>query len=183
METVAAARQAEIDKYVECYLLDSYRMGTRRFRDVSNVIGKLFLGNLLDVGAGRGELQKIADQHGIKYTGVEPVPYLASERVATGIATDLPFDNASFDMVACLDVLEHLVEDDIRPALDEMWRVSREYVLLTASDKSHRVHGVELHISSRPIPEWEALLAATFGGSDIKFLGKIGVSPGWLVRL
>jgi len=44
----------------------------------------------------------------------------------------LPFADASFDVVLCLDVLEHVAVDDRRALLDELARVTRRFVLLAA---------------------------------------------------
>lgn len=44
----------------------------------------------------------------------------------------LPFTDASFDVVLCLDVLEHVAVDARRALLDELARVTRRFVLLAA---------------------------------------------------
>jgi SAM-dependent methyltransferase len=44
----------------------------------------------------------------------------------------LPFADASFDLVLCLDALEHVVVDRRRAFLDELARVTRRFVLLAA---------------------------------------------------
>ncbi len=179
-------REAEIARYVECYKVTSYRMGRKRYDAARKVIREFpFLSNLLDVGAGRGELAEIADEFGIDYQGIEPVPYLASDRVKTGIATDLSFADKAFDSVVCLDVLEHLIESDIESALREFSRVARSRIFLTASERASRcsIDGRDLHISKRPLAEWQRLFEDVFAGAQIKPLGMVGVSPGWLITL
>lgn len=179
-------RETEIARYAECYRSDAYGMGAKRKQRAEEVLATLPPGDLLDVGAGRGELEGMAVRLGFGYTGLEPVPYLASNRVVTGVATELPFANDSFDVVCCLDVLEHLVEEDIRPALREMRRVARDFVFLTASEKSSNFgspDGSDLHISKRPLLEWQQMFEEEFPLAYIELLGKVGVSPGWLIRL
>ncbi|MBI3769306.1 MAG: methyltransferase domain-containing protein [Deltaproteobacteria bacterium] len=44
----------------------------------------------------------------------------------------LPFADESFDVVLCLDVLEHVAVDERRALLDELARVTRRFVLLAA---------------------------------------------------
>jgi hypothetical protein len=44
----------------------------------------------------------------------------------------LPFADSSFDVVLCLDVLEHLAVAERRALLDELARVTRRFVLLAA---------------------------------------------------
>lgn len=182
-------RETEIARYVECYRKDGYGMGAKRKKRATEVIGSLAgLGarSLLDVGAGRGELSAIAQYNDMLYRGVDPVPYLATDEIITGEATRLPFAPFSFDVVACLDVLEHLVEEDIRLALLEMRRVAIRFVFLTASEQPSfygSPDGKDLHISKRPLAEWQALFEDVFAFSKITPLGMVGVSPGWLIEV
>lgn len=179
-------RAQEIDRYAVAYKNPSYAMGPKRRRRAEEILSTLPRGDLLDVGAGRGELGDIANLLGFHYVGLEPVPYLTTAAVITGVATDIPFASESFEVVACLDVLEHLVEEDIRPALGEMRRVARNYVFLTASEKPSKFgspDGRDLHISKRPLIEWERLFTEAFPLAHIERLGMIGASPGWLIEL
>lgn len=180
-------RQTEIARYVACYQDSKYAMGAGRKLKATAVLKALPVrGFLLDVGAGRGELRTIARQLGFDYAGVDPVPYLAVDGVHQGVATDLPFSTESFDVVCCLDVLEHLVEADIVPALKEMRRVAKSHIFLTASEKPSYYgspDGKDLHISKRPLAEWEKLFDEQFPFAGIQRLGPVGVSPGWLIEL
>lgn len=179
-------RLHEITRYERCYRDSSYGMGAKRKRRAEEVLADLPRGDLLDVGAGRGELGVAARQLGFAYIGIEPVPYLEGDGVMIGIATNLPFANESFEVVCCLDVLEHLIEEDIRPALNEIRRVARNVVFLTASEKPSffgSPDGRDLHISKRPLKEWERMFAEEFPLANIKSLGMVGVSPGWLIWL
>lgn len=84
---------------------------------------------VLDAGCGSGrELQDLA-AYGTVY-GVELDPdaaaYAASRglgEVRVGRVEELPWDAAMFDLITCLDVLEHLPED--HRALVELRRVSK----------------------------------------------------------
>jgi ubiquinone/menaquinone biosynthesis C-methylase UbiE len=181
-------RETEIARYEECYRKPTYAMGEKRKVRAKEVLrGLPSHGSLLDVGAGRGELVAMAYKLGFSSAeGIEPVAYLASEHVHTGVATALPFEDESFDVVCCLDVLEHLVEEDIRPALREMYRVARDYLFLTASEKPSffgSPDGADLHISKRPAKEWERMFKEEFGSAIIEPLGIVGVAPGWLITL
>lgn len=178
-------RQAEIARYAECYKSVGYRMGDKRRRRAEQILASLPRGDLLDVGAGRGELGAVATKLGFSYVGLEPVPYLATEDIVTGIATEIPFSDSLFDVVCCLDVLEHLVEEDIVPALQEMDRVSRGVLFLTASEQPSLYgspDGRDLHISKRPLAEWERMFEEEFPFYRIERLGMVGVSPGWLIH-
>lgn len=179
-------REQEITRYERAYQRNDYRMGFRRRRDSAAVLKGLDKGSLLDVGAGRGEGVRIALAAGhIPVHGVEPVDYLCDgATIVKGVATELPFATESFDTVMCLDVLEHLVEDDIVPALKEFKRVASRFVFLTASERPHNVEGLgDMHISKRPVADWQAMFEQVFEGCEIKPLGKVGVSPGWLIKV
>lgn len=50
-----------------------------------------------------------------------------------GALPELPIESNAFDLVTCIEVLEHLV--DVREALRELARVSRRFVLITVPDR------------------------------------------------
>lgn len=89
---------------------------------------------LLDAGCGPGGNSLFLKDFGA-ITGLDPsgeaLRYARGEAYTTlvqGSVTELPFQNASFDIVAALDVIEH-IEDDTR-ALQEMFRVLKPSGLL-----------------------------------------------------
>jgi len=97
---------------------------------------------ILDVGCGTGTMLGHLASYG-KAEGVdideEAVGY-CHERglldVRLGEATDLPFDDGTFDLVTALDVVEHL-DDDVA-ALREMRRVLRPGGQLLMTVPAHR---------------------------------------------
>ena len=184
-EFLSTRRLQEIARYELCYKRPNYRMGRKRVRKCMEVLSELEPGLWLDVGAGRGEFENLCDQFKHSYQGIEPVPYLASKNVVTGIATRLPFGDGIFDYVACLDVLEHLIPEDVGPSLEEMKRVGNGVYLLMASDSpamGNSPDGKDLHISKRPKHKWEALFREILGDGEYTYLGRCGPSPGWLIR-
>jgi len=52
----------------------------------------------------------------------------------TGDITSLPFADRSFDTTCCISTLEHLSPADAAKALNELLRVTRRQLLLTADD-------------------------------------------------
>ena len=148
---------------------------------MTRIIHALPKGSLLDVGTGGGEALDIARSAGHTPHGCDANPKVASESVTTCAAHSLPFDDGSFDHVTCFDVLEHLIEDDIRPALREMFRVARETVTVSASERpSPDGKGGDFHISRRPKAQWFALIRECWG-EGTRIIGEAGASPAFQV--
>jgi 2-polyprenyl-6-hydroxyphenyl methylase / 3-demethylubiquinone-9 3-methyltransferase len=88
---------------------------------------------LLDVGCGGGFLTEEFAKHGYQVTGLDPSPHLVETgrahaqlagldiRYLAGYGEKLPFPAASFDLVTCCDVLEHV--DELGPVVAEIARV------------------------------------------------------------
>ena len=91
---------------------------------------------VLDVGCGNGYFtwhwQKIAD-----VTGLDMSPGMLKlnpcNKLVRGSALELPFNDNSFDLVFCANLLHHL--DEPGKALQEMGRVSRHYVALVEPNR------------------------------------------------
>lgn len=76
-------------------------------------------GSLLDVGSALGDLMVVAKRRGWEVRGVELNPFAVAqaERVLPcasflGSLQDMPASQGSFDLITCLDVLEHLRRPD-----------------------------------------------------------------------
>lgn len=87
--------------------------------------------NILDLGAGEGQIARLLASNGATVVGVDPTwsqMLVASERAggadyAVAAAAELPHPTASFDaVIACL-VFEHI--DPLEPAIAEVTRVVR----------------------------------------------------------
>jgi 2-polyprenyl-3-methyl-5-hydroxy-6-metoxy-1,4-benzoquinol methylase len=92
----------------------------------------------LDAGCGEGEtIARLEDALGSRIVAVdlnrESVDFTANRlpHVDTRLENvyDLPFDAGEFDLVLCLEVLEHL--EDPEDALTELGRVSRKHVVIS----------------------------------------------------
>lgn len=183
-------RKEEIEEYRRQYQQDNYGMGPARRADVQNVLHSLSQnmivgvgnpGSLLDVSTGRGETLEFAMLYGFRpVVGTEVVEGLCDgTRVIYAEAHKLPFNNGAFDHVTCFDVLEHLIPEDVEPALQELYRVASRTVTASASFRSSIFMGRELHISRRPQAEWDELIKRHWPGA--KLIGKAGGSPCWQV--
>lgn len=173
------SRDEEIAEYRRQYKSDRYGMGAKRRESVQAILSELpSRGSFLDVSTGRGETLKYADAAGFDpVVGTEVVPKLLTRRVTFAQAHDLPFEDGAFDHVTCFDVLEHLVPEDVEPAIRELRRVARLSVTASASERPSVFGGRDLHISKRPAAEWESLMARRWGHATR--IQDAGGSPCW----
>ena len=102
--------------------------------------------SVLDAGCGKGFVTRyLADQDPtLRLTGVdvrqEAIAFAQDNfpgvaRFQTGSLYKLPFSDNSFDAVVCSEVLEYV--HDVDRALQELKRVSRRYVLITAPNEPY----------------------------------------------
>jgi ubiquinone/menaquinone biosynthesis C-methylase UbiE len=119
---------------------------------------------VLEVGCGEGKLATHLIRHAptpARYlatdVSLEAIPAELDPPIETAIASvyELPFASASFDVVVCCEVLEHLEQPG--RGLAEVARVARERVL----------------ISTPWEPAWRAMNVARG-----KYLGDLGNTPG-----
>jgi SAM-dependent methyltransferase len=78
---------------------------------------------VLDIGCGRGYIGEIVRARGGRYTGLDLVPSRGGFALSIGDAAALPYRDAAFDAVFCIDAFEH-IPDPVRAA-HEMRRVLR----------------------------------------------------------
>lgn len=91
----------------------------------------------LDVGCAKGYLVKSLCDLGIDASGIDPseyavsqVPPEISDKIQPGMAQSIPFDNDTFDVVTCFDVMEHIPVQQVPKVLKELLRVSKQWVVL-----------------------------------------------------
>ena len=87
----------------------------------------ILVGNVLDVGADQCYLKEYLNDNA-EYVGIG----LHSDKLDLKIDLEkqpLPYEDNSFDVVLCTDVLEHL--DNIYEVFDELCRVSKKYVIIS----------------------------------------------------
>ncbi len=91
---------------------------------VTRRLGISWMGRrVLDVGCGRGFLGDIVRANGGEYVGADLVASRAGVRMAVADAQRLPFADASFDLVCCIDAFEHIPAP--HAAVQEFRRVLR----------------------------------------------------------
>lgn len=64
--------------------------------------------HILDIGCGRGFVGDVVRAEGGRYTGIDLVKTRADALAAMGNAEHLPFADASFEGVFCIDAFEHI---------------------------------------------------------------------------
>jgi ubiquinone/menaquinone biosynthesis C-methylase UbiE len=175
MSTFEERLENEKNKYIQAYASKGYRMGASRKHHAVSVLKTWEPGSYLDVGCGRGEMLDEAKNLGfINVTGTEIVPALIESRsdVIQADGANLPFENAAFDYVTMLDVVEHIPDEDIYDVFKELDRVSKKKILLCIANFKHCVRGMELHINIKPYKEWDSILKSEFPNRNVVWLPK-----------
>lgn len=107
------------------------RLIDRFYENVAEMVGPLSPESVLDAGCGEGEtLDRLAGILPSSPVGIDLNPEsvefagrrLPEAKISTGDILDLPFADGEFDLVLCLEVLEHL--PDPAAGLAELARVS-----------------------------------------------------------
>lgn len=140
--------------------------------------------SVLDVGCGHNEFVKAWRQHkgemehrsdGVMTQSTTPLLHhsIGCDFACPGAdyitpATALPFTAHQFDLVTAFDVLEHLPEHEVLPALREMARVSRWYCFSIATAPSRILwQGQNLHPTVRPLDWWHDRIREAGGESEM----------------
>jgi len=110
-----------------------------RLKEIINIIPS-DVNSLLDVGCGNGfivnflkKIDKYKKLVGLDISSVA-LKSVKTEKVQ-GSVENIPFKDKSFDLVMCLEVLEHLSEKNFQKGISELQRVSKKYILITVPNK------------------------------------------------
>jgi SAM-dependent methyltransferase len=93
------------------------------------VAGRLDGEQVLDVGCGSGEGLKILTAHARSAMGIDLDDRLRRPDVHVEIKSIADMPDKSFDVVVCMDVIEHVVDD--KAFVAELFRVARKAVFVT----------------------------------------------------
>lgn len=118
----------------------------------------------LDVGCGTGEGMRWAIDQGLDVYGIDFADareawknWGVEDRCQIAPANNIPYPDESFDLVVCLDVLEHIPEEDVLDVLKEMRRVGSlcyVYAVALTLEKSPVGKRVLTHITVRDADWW-----------------------------
>lgn len=124
--------QVEPDQYfTKAY--DSKERFTSYWHQI-NEITTLNPETVLEIGIGNGFVSKYLRERKLEVVTLDIDKRLNPDIV--GSVLNMPFSDKSFNVVACYEVLEHLLYDDFHKALSELFRVSNSYTILSLPDAS-----------------------------------------------
>ena len=183
MEAVRRAEYAEMGDYHR-HLDKSWRyypIYVAKMERVRRILARLPEGaKIIDLGCGEGLLVEELSSQGFDASGVD-LNY-ESEVVVKDDITRTQLPSESFDVVLCLDVLEHLSFADQEKAIAEIGRLLRPggRLIATIPNLAHfssrftflllgkllRTSGIDRHPGDRPIGEYLELLRPGFEIED-----------------
>jgi SAM-dependent methyltransferase len=88
--------------------------------------------SILEVGVGTGVLSAVLKGLGFPYKSFDLDPTLGSD--FTGSILEMPFDNVSYDIIACFEVIEHLPYENFKNSLSELFRIANKAVIISLPD-------------------------------------------------
>ena len=136
---------------------------------------------VLDLGCGLGGYTKALAERGLEVRGIDVSPEYVERARSLGVEADvydgrrLPYDDASFETVAMLEVLEHL--EDPAALLHEARRVSRRGVLVSVPNSTQDFGKVPVEFSHMldvdhrqwfTVDSLDTLLRGVFGSAVVE---------------
>ncbi len=117
-----------MDKYYQFHNYEYKDRWASYWHQIDEVL-KLKPESVLEIGAGAGTVCNYLKNQGIDIKTLD----LDRERNpdVVGSVDNMPFDNNSFDLVLCAEVLEHLEFEKFEKCLEELKRVSKRNVVLS----------------------------------------------------
>ncbi len=91
---------------------------------------------ILEVGCGKGDNLTALKELGYIASGVEPLHYALvralekGHRVFPGSCFNIPFRDEEVDLTFTAGVLMHVIPEDMRRAVQELWRVTKKFLLI-----------------------------------------------------
>lgn len=157
-----------------------------RIADLLNLLPER-LGSVLDIGSRYGYITKRLADRAQSVTALDlELPQVDDRRIhcVKGDATALPFNNDSFDLVLCAEVLEHLPNKALEAACAEIARVSRRHVLIGVPYKQDlRLWRTTCRSCNGINPPWahlssfdEARLRTLFPGHEVERQSFVGTA-------
>ncbi len=189
----------DIQRYYEAEERQGFRShvnDTSRFKACLKLLGGDWR-SILDAGCGEGYWLDYVRRHREvdQCVGVELAENRAEKtrsefpdlQIVTGDISRLPFDDKTFDLVTCMEVLEHLPQ--WQSAVGELIRIARKAVLITVPFREKIPYQICIHCH-RPTPRAGHLhsfdknsFSELVGEYDVAFASIPAGSPSRLRRL
>lgn len=148
LQTESVHGGMNVDYQIEYYEIEDFWNGVPTESDLERIekVSELIppdVTSVLDVGCGNGIFINYLIDHPRKYSilhGVDrslaALNFVKTEKTQASIE-NLPFTAGEFDLVACLEVLEHLPKPIYQQALTELTRVSSKYIIVAVPNKQN----------------------------------------------
>lgn len=151
--------ESELEKYDAAYTQDEYRSKKHAVHNRWALLRGVEKGSYLDVSCGRGETVDLARRIGFTARGTEFTKALVSEERGIQWAHLPELEGVEpADYVSCYEILEHLVPQDVLPALNRLVDLATKRLWITTNDRQARAvfpDGIyNLHLSRLPLRWW-----------------------------
>jgi predicted SAM-dependent methyltransferase len=95
--------------------------------------------NVLEVGKGNGAISDYLKKRGINITTVDIDPNLNPDYTCSVTELTKNFPPNSFDVILCAEVLEHLPFQFFEKAVDELYSITKDYVIISLPYCGHNI--------------------------------------------
>jgi 2-polyprenyl-3-methyl-5-hydroxy-6-metoxy-1,4-benzoquinol methylase len=135
-----------------------------RYQIVNNFINKNKIDSLLDIGSGRGVLLDLIKKENpnikILSTDLDKFHGLDTDFKKIDLSNKETYFDVSekYNLLTCLDVLEHLEKSFIENVFEWFSKVSNSQIL-TIANHSEILNGVEIHTIREDLSYWEPIIS------------------------
>ncbi len=98
---------------------------------------------ILEIGIGNGFVSDYLKKRGYNIKTIDIDERLKPDYI--GNVLNLPFDDSSFQVVSCCEVLEHIPYENFKTALSEIYRVTNNYAIISIPDVT-RAYRLDIQI-------------------------------------
>lgn len=98
---------------------------------------------ILEIGIGNGFVSDYLKKRGYYIKTIDIDERLNPDYI--GNVLNLPFDDSSFQVVSCCEVLEHIPYENFKTALSEIYRVTNNYAIISIPDVT-RAYRLDIQI-------------------------------------
>ena len=139
----------ERDKYLWIYNESGNRSYGKRNHGyfAYDIVENLAPKSLLDIGCGKGLFVEWAKTKNINAVGLD----FATDYDVQADILNMPFSDKSFEMITAFDVLEHLLPEDLEQGLDKMFRVAKQWWIISIGYGPSKIRTPEGFMQLHPI--------------------------------